>query len=236
MEQRIIESRRRQVIYDQKWKKLLSRSWVFRYLPFIEFVIAAGSMALGNVNRDSDFDVIVGVRLGRIFTARFFLIVTLDILGWRRRNLDHNISSRDTICLNHFVTVSSYRLREPHNKYWQELYRNLVPIFGKPEVVREFFKANEDWLKWKINYLDDLRHRYNSPSGFKFIIERALNGRLGNWLEGILRKPQLKRIEEKLKPALGYKPRLVYGDEELELHLDTKRTEEFAADEILKTF
>ena len=43
---------------------------LFQYVPF-DFVFAAGSMAMGTVRQDSDFDVLVGVRHGRIFTARF---------------------------------------------------------------------------------------------------------------------------------------------------------------------
>ncbi|MDZ4231209.1 MAG: hypothetical protein U1C52_00240, partial [Patescibacteria group bacterium] len=59
-------------LYDRKWSKFLRKVKLFRFVPFVEFVLASGSLATGKVHEGSDFDVMVGVRPGRIFTARFF--------------------------------------------------------------------------------------------------------------------------------------------------------------------
>jgi hypothetical protein len=222
-----IETRRRWVLHDMKWFVLLRRARVLRWIPFVRFALAAGSMATGVVSKDSDFDLILGVRFGRMFTARFLLITVLGALGWRRRNLSHGTSARDTLCLNHFVTERSYRLREPHNPYWQNLYRSLVPVYGERSVLEAFFAANEDWVGTGIGYREDLRHRMEHPAGLTRIIERMLSGRFGDAAESWLRGPQLVRLRAKLLHLAGYKPRLVLSDEELELHLDTKRIEEY---------
>ncbi|HEY4475774.1 MAG TPA: hypothetical protein VJB92_03610 [Candidatus Paceibacterota bacterium] len=228
MEQNVIEIRRRQVLHDEKWEKLLKRSWVFCHIPFLDFVLVAGSMATGNVNKDSDFDVIVAARQGRIFTARFFAVVSLGFLGWRRKKLSHKEAAADKICLNHFITQSSYRLRPPHNEYWKNLYLSLVPVFGPDEFFKNFWLANEDWLREIPLYRGDLRHLYKKSSFIKKGAEFILGGGIGNVLERILKNLQIKRIEKSLKnDPPGYKPRLIYGDEELEFHPDTKRIEEF---------
>lgn len=223
-----LHERRRWVLYDQKWQKFLRRAWVFRQIPFVGFVLAAGSMATGNVNVDSDFDVIVGVREGRIFTARFLLAAFLGVLGWRRKKLSHHEAARDKICLNHFVTRKAYRLSPPHNAYWKSLYQNLVPVYGSEEAIREFFSANKDWLVGNFGYREDLRHLYQKPSAFRQVVEFALRGGLGDKAELILKKIQIVKIEKSLRgdPA-GYKPRIKYGSDELEFHPDTKRIEEF---------
>ena len=72
-----LKRRRQDVVWDKKWRKFLREARVFKHLPFIDFVFASGSMVLGNVRRDSDFDVLIGCRQNRIFTVRFFTIVAL---------------------------------------------------------------------------------------------------------------------------------------------------------------
>jgi len=216
-----------QVLYDQKWIKFLRRTWPFRWIPFVDFVLAAGSMALGNVNPESDFDVIVGVKQGRIFTARFFCVLVFGLLGWRRRRLDHKETAMNKICLNHFVTEKAYRLSPPHNPYWQSLYKSLAPLYGTPQKINEFFAANADWLGAipKL-YQDDLRHKHYRPAWFKKICEYCLDGAIGDYIERILKYYQIKKIETSLREINStYKPRLIYSDDELEFHPDTRRIE-----------
>ena len=228
--------RQQQVLHDKKWIKFLRRTWIFRLIPFVDFALAAGSMATGNVHPDSDFDVIVGAKYGRIFTVRFFCTLAFGFFGWRRKRMHGSsvnelmgygqrprVDAADKVCLNHFVTDKSYRLSPPHNAYWRNLYQNLVPIFGDHKKIDWFFSANADWVG-EHNYTDDLRHR-RICSWVKKLREYLLGGRFGDWLEKILRNFQIKRIERTLKKDSGYKPRIIYSDEELEFHPDTRRTE-----------
>lgn len=239
MNQEIIAKRQQQVLHDKKWIKFLRRTWLFRFIPFVEFALAAGSLATGNVHADSDFDVIIGARYGRIFTARFFSVLGFGLFGWRRKRLHggavymtdksnktYKSETADKVCLNHFVTEKSYRLAEPHNAYWKNLYQNLVPVYGDPEKINSFFAANQDWMGERV-YTDDLRHKYRGPSFVEKIRECLLGGRLGDWLERRLKNFQVKRIERGLAESAGYKPRLIYTDAELEFHPHTKRIEEY---------
>ena len=222
-----LELRRQQVVYDKKWRKFLSRVWVLRFTPFVDFALAAGSLASGNVHNDSDFDVIIAARNGKIFTARFFCALFFGILGWRRKRLDHKESAANKLCLNHFVTEKSYRLSPPHNEYWKKLYLNLAPIFGLPEKIRQFWAANADWLGEIPRISDDLRYEYKNSAKFKTVLERALSGGVGNWLEVKLKQLQISRIERGLRSQLGHQPRIIYNDDELEFHPDTKRIDDY---------
>jgi hypothetical protein len=199
----------------------------------VDFVLTAGSMAMGNVRPESDFDVIVGARSGRIFTARFFGVVAFGLFGWRRKNSSThqliNSLTADKICLNHFVTPAAYRLSPPHNNYWKRLYENLVPVFGEAEKINRFFKENADWTN-KTNgtyktYVDDLRHEHKTSSLLKKLLEWILASKTGNWLERQLKRLQIKRIETSLKLTPAYKPRIIFNDNELEFHPDTRRVE-----------
>ncbi len=228
----IIRVRQKWVLYDKKWQKLLRRARLFRYIPFIDFVFAAGSMATGDVKPSSTFYIIVGVREWRMFTARFFLIFALDLFGWRRKNLDHGEASRDTICPNHFVTRTRYALSPPHGAYWTHLYQNLVPVYGAEEKIQAFYAANAAWMGSGRRYSDDLRHAARRDSGFKKFFEKILGGNFGDRTDRFLRGPQLRRIQARLVPRAGYKPRLFVSDDELELHLDTRRIEELEEKEM----
>ena len=146
MAQDLLQKRGREVLHDEKWVKFLKRAGLFRHLPFVDFVLGAGSLATGRVSPDSDFDVIVGVRQGRIFTARFFAILAFGFFGWRRRRLNHHEAARDKVCLNHFVTPLAYRLPPPYSHSLRELYKNLVPVWGDMEKINAFFMANHLWL------------------------------------------------------------------------------------------
>lgn len=240
MDERMLTQRRQQVLYDKKWRKFLRRTWLFKYIPFVDFALAAGSMALGNVSSESDFDVIVGARTGRIFTARFFCVLAFGFFGWRRRKLRGasgdqlknssahkliNSQTADKICLNHFVTPKSYRLSLPYNEYWKKLYQNLVPVYGSKESVKAFWDANAEWLGKPVNYQDDLRHKHRKPSWIKKLREFILAGAMGDWLEKFLKNLQVKKIEKSLKTDQpGFEPRIKYSDDELEFHPDTSRT------------
>ncbi|MDO8430094.1 MAG: hypothetical protein Q7S73_01890 [bacterium] len=266
-------------IYQQKWRKFLRRVWPFNFIPFVDFILAAGSLATGNprtqraeqssydgnprtqraeqssydgnMNENSDFDVIVGVRQGRIFTARAFCILVFGLLGWRRKGTDHKNSASDKICFSHFMTPAAYRLSPPHNEYWKNLYKNLVPVYGEPAVIQKFFDANADWtgpvrgsegsshtssLRDKQlasasngigRYMNDYRYKYQKKGLFKRFLEWRWFGIWANWLEKALKEIQIARIENSLKTNAGYKPRIIYNDNELEFHPDTKRIENF---------
>jgi hypothetical protein len=291
------------ILYDQKWHKLLKRARLFKFFPFVDFVLVAGSMALGDVHQNSDFDVIVGTRFGRLYTARFSCLFFYKILGWRRKFEEGIHVGADRFCFNHFVTEKSYCLKPPYNIYWQELYKNLAPVFGDEKKIEEFFEANQFWIQktknpalsevsadfsamreirlgndliiavnqtlsseyknktsselvwgfapqksglpspishWttgpnynlsqditftnKIN--KDLRFLYKKFNCVKIFLEKVLFTKIGDHLEQLLKKFKLWKIQRNLKRfPPGYKPRIIYNDEEVEIHLDTKRTE-----------
>ncbi len=210
---------------QEKWAKFLKRVRLFRFIPFTDFVMAAGSLATGKMHEKSDFDVIVGVGQGRIFSNRFFAHLIFQIFGYRRRGTDHKQDASDKICLNHFVTPESYRLGTPHNAYWNNLYQRLVPVMGEEVKISNFFRDN-DWLKPPRIYKRDARYLGRVSSLFSRTLEIILSGRLGDWLEKRLGRWQERKIRGGLDKHLGYNPYFVCSESELRLHMDTRRIEE----------
>jgi hypothetical protein len=215
---------------QEKWARFLKRVRLFRFVPFTDFVMAAGSLVTGGMHEKSDFDVIVGVRNGRIFTNRFFAHLILQLFGYRRKGTDHKQDASDKICLNHFVTAESYRLGQPHNVYWDNLYRKLLPVMGDEDKIAQFFECN-DWLNPPRTYERDTRHLDQTSSLFSRVLEIILSGRLGNRLEDKLGRWQEKKIRNGLDKSLGYKPSFVCSKRELRFHMDTRRIEEMLKSE-----
>ena len=212
---------------ETKWKKLLSRSRLFCLIPFVDFVFVAGSMAMGTAEENSDFDVIVGCRKGRIFIVRFCCFIHFGLFGWRKKKEECGSLAKDKFCFSHFVTPESYRLSGPHNDYWKKLYQSIVPIYGSAEFIQKFYDANADWMGKRRIYKEDGRILLCQTGFIKKVREIILSGKFGDLIENILKKIQIKKIEKSLKTEESYKPRIIYGDGELELHPDTKRIEEF---------
>lgn len=222
-------------LLNQKWRKFLKLRPFFAYIPFVDFVLVAGSLAFGNVHTDSDFDVIVGARQGRIFTVRFFCIALFGLSGVLQRRTDLRKTSRDKVCFNHFVTPGSYRLRPPHNAYWRELYKNLVPLFGREETVHQFFEANSNWVDLGEVFIS--KEERWQPERFNVVkrfLESVLWGPLGRIFEWVVKKFQMSRIgvdKSFRRGEFSFKPRLRYDDEELEFHPDTSRIEKMIQEE-----
>lgn len=228
------------MLYDVKWQKLLRRAWLFTYIPFIDFVFGAGSMAVGNVTEASDFDVLIGARQRRIFTARFFAILFFGLLGWRRTKEASGVGAADKICLNHFITPAAYRFALQRNPYWEQMYQGLVPVFGDERFMRIFLQANEALIPQSKRVMGDMRYRHRNSSLVKRSLERLLAGALGDWFEQKVKVIQIARIEKGLpkdvspkshrisievpgaKPATYSLPPLIrYNDNELEFHPDS---------------
>lgn len=216
-------------VIEKKWRRLRRRVGVFRHLPCIDFVIVAGSMAMGTARENSDFDVILGVRKGRMFTVRFLSVCVLEVLGWRKGKNEYN--EKDKICLNHFVTEERYKLNPPYNAYWDALYTSLVPVWGDTEKIVAFFAANGEWMQKPRESVKVRNKRFilTERSAIGRFAERLLAGGIGDALERRLKAFQLVRIQAGLQAEAGYAPRIEVSDAELEFHPDTHRIEEMLA-------
>ena len=205
----------------KKWEELLGWRWLFSLIPFVDFALVAGSMALGEEDENSDFDIILACRENRMFVARICAVIVFGSLKRRRKSTDTKEQSKDKFCFNHFITKDSYVLRPPHNVYWETLYQNLVPLYGNAEKLIDFFFANG----WAGNQtiVFDSRFKRRKLNLIRTPLELILGTPLGTPLEKLLGHYQLRRIKMKGDVTTG---RLHADTTELELHPDIRRIEE----------
>ncbi|MDO8512379.1 MAG: nucleotidyltransferase domain-containing protein [bacterium] len=206
-----------------KWKRLRRIVWFLQAIPFLEMVAASGSLAREFTHKDSDLDVLLVTKAGRIWTVRFIVTVILDLFHLRRRPTG---PTRDLVCLNHYLAQDGLAL--PYQSLYTALeYAHIVPLIGD-KVCAEFREANREWIeKYLVRLLpdeiDNLKQVRKSffLSGIKKIVELLLCGMVGDALEEWLGKRQKERIVKNEENATAG-GRIVASPLHLEFHPHSK--------------
>lgn len=205
-------------LMDQKFKKI---KWILRfisYLPFVRLIMLSGSMGLGNPVKESDIDLLVVAKHGRIWTARAFLTFFSILFGAYR----HTGKTQNRLCLNHYITDRSLGI-DFGNLYKAEEYLNLLPLAGDLNIYNNFFKENA-WMKdhtYSVSGTLEKNLRAMPTKGIykeiRNFFESALSGVIGDYFEKKVKKFQIFFIE---KNPLTKSPhaRIRYNDENLVFH------------------
>ena len=208
----------RQKIADQKWKKTTRIVKLFAVIPFVSAVCANGSLALNNTEKESDLDVMIFIKSGRIWTTRFLLAVLTALFGVKRFKDSKRVC--DKVCFNHFIADNSLEMKF-RSIYTAFNYARLELIFGDADILRNFYESN----KWINDYLPNFNRqkkinqrilRKSRLKVFGKMGEFILGGFWGDLFENILKKYQLGRIR-KNKTDVGW-GRIVIDDTQLEFH------------------
>lgn len=190
-------------LLDQKWRMLSRYIPLFRTLPFVQGVFVSGSLALGTVKDQSDFDFLVISKPSRLYTLRLFSVLLFDVLGIRRKP-GHGVGqTKDRLCLNHYLSSSSLVMKDRLVE-GMFLYTHLVPVYlVNEDLVARFFGANE-WVKdyfFRVVFEERVRlsARFRVETSFSLIrnfLEFILGGKVGDALERFIYLRQKKRIPE----------------------------------------
>jgi len=183
---------------DMKFKKTRWAFRILRFVPFVQVVFASGSMALGNSVADSDVDVLIVLKGGRIWTGRFLVTALLHMLGARR----HGKRIANRVCLNHFVIDSAPAIPF-RTMYTARLYTSVVPlIVNDKNAEQHFFDENS----WMFDFLSAASRKLVPPVSVRTLsddgitrlvrrfLEFLLGGAGGNGVEWFLRAIQQRHI------------------------------------------
>lgn len=130
---------RSEKISVSKLKRIRRLARVLAYVPYLRMLGATGSLAMKNGERESDWDMFVVLRSGKIWTGRTLLTGFLHLIGKRR----HGKKIQDRACLNYFVTednleISSKDLFSAHE------YRFFIPLINFP--LFQIFELKNRWI------------------------------------------------------------------------------------------
>ncbi len=182
--------------YEKKWHVALRTARILRHLPFIRMVAVANTVADGSARKDSDIDVFIVIKDGRLFLTRLMITALLHILRLRR----HGKFVANRICLSFFVTDAALNLKSlaitPFDIYLLYWIAELRPVLDNG-TFEKFRQSNE----WALRRFPGLKQQYSPcrPSRLSGFMEFLLRGALGELIERPLQRWQLQRIKSRPK-------------------------------------
>ncbi len=203
------------------WKRVKRYGNRLNAVPFVRMIAVCNNLAFGKVDENSDIDLFVIARAGRLFTVRFLITAILQLSAVRR----HGKKIKGRFCLSFFVDdnfldLSPIKIEEDiYLAYWT---RNFVPLIDDG-VSKEFVEAN----KWTEDYFENLEefeidrsrifHQSVKMKIIQNVVKTILNGKFGDFFEKKLKNWQLKRARKKAKSA-NQGAGLLIGEHVLKFH------------------
>jgi hypothetical protein len=178
----------------------------FRYgqilglLPFVRMVALTGSLAVGNISENEDFDYMLVTEPGRLWTARAFVL----LLNRLTRLAGY------TLCPNVMITKNALEWAK-HDLYSARDLCQMIPLAGR-KVYSDLIQANR-WVRDVLpNAYDGMM---NTPGmeekkrlrSIQAIIEFILGGRLGDHFE----RWEMNRKIERFSRQEGFSDETVFN-------------------------
>jgi len=130
-----------------KIKKMRRVIGFLKWVPFVRMILITGRLAMKNASPKSDWDVLVVVKEGRIWTGRTFITLWAHLLGKRR----HHDKIRNRLCFNYFITTGSLEIRNK-DLFSASEYFFCFPLFEVGNYFQKFQLRNIWIRKYKPNY------------------------------------------------------------------------------------
>ncbi len=127
--------------------------WFLWKLPSVLLVALCNSRAMGESTENSDIDLFIITKSGKIWTVRFLSTLLTNLLGVRRQNTHGLIKwtpeyikkTKDKFCLSFFITEDGMNLdiiRIENDIYLNKWIESLLPLVNKDKTLEKFLKAN----------------------------------------------------------------------------------------------
>lgn len=207
--------------FRYKWWRARLAAAVLGWIPFIELVTIANTLADRTASKESDIDVFIVVRHGRLFIVRTLSVVYLQLAGLRR----HGKKINNRVCLTFYVTDRSRDLSEiafkPYDIYLAYWVAGLTPLLAKPKAMQRLLKANA-WAGELVPGFAAKRPPAATPSWAGRFGELLLGNPLGDFLERACSRFWLKRIDTTPRPD-DPDVRIVANDSMLKFHEKERR-------------
>jgi hypothetical protein len=136
----VAERIRSEKISVSKLKRMRRLAQVLAFVPYLRMLGATGSLAMKKGTRESDWDMFVVLRSGKIWIGRTVLTGFLQLIGKRR----HGKKVQDRACLNYFVTDDNLTIGT-QDLFSAHEYRFLIPLLNFP--LFQIFELKNRWMR-----------------------------------------------------------------------------------------
>jgi len=221
-EENVYERRRRAARAKLFWEKVDRFRILFRLTPFLRSVVVTNTLSYDNVKADSDIDILSVGASGRLWTTRAFLLLYLKVLK-------EKVQGKDTaakFCPQMFIAddaLNIEHIKESSDYYLYFWFLTLRPLFG--EKIFQSFLDNNPWVGEFLPQYNELDLSHFKPlkkHWLRNLLEKILSGKFGVWLEGVLKKHQL-RIIKRTVDEIAINPSVVVNDKMIKLHFNDPR-------------
>lgn len=139
-------------IFPQSFRHQIAL-WSFSKFPQILLVALCNSRAIGEYTSDSDIDLFIIAKSGKLWIVRCITTVISSLLGIRRSNT-HELTkwsqeyikrTRNKFCLSFFITEDELNLasiRIQNDVYLDNWIISLIPLVNKNNTLKRFQEAN----------------------------------------------------------------------------------------------
>lgn len=196
-------------------------------VPFVRAVFVCNTVAMGFADEDSDIDVFIIVKKGRIWLARFLATLALSLFGLRRTKT----KIKNRICLSFYLSDDSLNLEKIAVKddiyliYWID---NLIPVYDPHNLHQSILQAN----RWVRKYLPNGLRTYLGVGAYcntliRKLFEKMWGGSYGDLIEKQAKGIQQAKMKINSRSAQNASDtRVVVSDSMLKFH-ETDRREEY---------
>lgn len=211
---------------ERKWQRAERAARGIAWVPFVRLVAVCNTVAISNAKPDSDIDVFIVARRGRLWLTRLLVTAAVAVRGlWR-----HGTTITDRICLSFFVTDRALDLRplllQPDDPYFAHWVDQLVPMVAVGDQLSAVRNANpwvRDYLPNAFSTASQPTHHAPRTTHTRVWCERRLSGRFGDALEQLARS--LQRGKMRVSPNAVASGAAVVTDDVLKFHENDRRAE-----------
>lgn len=213
-------------ISDKFWMKIKRWRWIFANVPFLSQAFITSTLAYDNVNQNSDIDLFLIGKQGRLWTVRAFLLFWFNLFGLRVRSKDRSAKFSPELFISDKNLDIHYSALDQDNDYPLSFW--LVDVISVwPNNSTNVFKQANYWLKEQlpIAYRSSKEKNLSEikPSWFTVSLEKILSGKFGDQLEQKLYHRQAEIIKRNIK-RLGVNPIVIINADMIKLHFNDGRT------------
>ena len=230
-EEIINTSQRAVSIVEEKMQIAVRAGKKIRWIPFVEAIFVCNTVAGGGVKKESDIDVFIIIKNGRLWLSRLLTTIALSIFSLRRNK--KRIANK--ICLSFYATndgldFSKIKIADPdiYLIYWLE---NLIPVYDPNNALKKIKYKNQ----WAKKYLPNADSNYQTlyrwtvtdsklSKAVRSFFEKIWQEGYGDLLENQAKKIQQTKIKLNFSnPNKENKLGVIINDHMLKFHENDRR-------------
>jgi predicted nucleotidyltransferase len=228
--EQLVEIRRARARHvDKKLNIAKKAARVIKYVPFVRAVFVCNNVAFDMADEDSDIDVLIIIKSGRLWIGRLLVTALLSILGLRRTK--NNITNK--ICLSFYLSDKNLNLKDVSLKgediymiYW---VTQIFPVYDPDDLASSMRAANR-WIEnFVVNlsdadfYGENIKDNFVSRAIKKFF-HIAWGGVYGDIIEKQAKETQLVKMRANKHSVQNHNDtRVVINDNMLKFHENDRR-------------